>query len=74
VGHDSYWATKWLIDKIADKAIDRIAGIWLTGLAGVAIAAAAGVILIPNDSAADSVWRARCAEGPVYGVTLGFNT
>lgn len=73
-GHDSYWARKWLIDKVADKGIEKVVGFMLTGMVAVAVASAVSTVLIPNDVAADSVWEGKCTEGPVYGVSVGFNT
>ena len=76
VGHDSYWAQKYIIDNLADKGIEKVVALWVgagAGLAVAAIASAISTVLIPNDGAAQVIWGGKCSEGRVYGVTIGFN-
>jgi hypothetical protein len=76
VGHDAYWVQKWLVEQIADKGIEKVVALWVGGgavLAAAAISSAIATVFIPNDGAADSIWEGKTVEGPVYGVSIGFN-
>jgi hypothetical protein len=71
-GKDAYWLKKWLTDQAAESALTKIGAIMIGGIIG---AAAAGVatVLVPTEAAETLMWETSCSEGPVYGVTSGFN-
>jgi hypothetical protein len=71
-GKDTYWLSKWLTSQAAESALTKIGTIMIGGLLG---AAAAGIatVLVPGETAETLMWKENSNEGPVYGVTSGFN-
>jgi hypothetical protein len=68
---DSTAIRKWLIGQAAESGLSKVGAFMFHGLVGPVLAGVA-TIFVPGDIAHEIPWGARCVEGPVYGVTVGF--
>lgn len=68
---DSTAIRRWLIGQAAESGLSKVGAFMFPGLIGP-VTAGVATIFVPGDIAHEIPWAARCSEGPVYGITVGF--
>ncbi len=71
-GKDGYWWRKFLTEQAAESALSKVGAVMIGGPLGAVLAGLA-TVFVPSEAALTFMWHDSCVEGPVYGVTSGFN-
>ena len=69
--HNARAVQKWLIGQAAESGLSKVGAFMFPGIVGPILAGTA-TIFVPSETATVILWGAKCVEGNVYGVTLGF--
>jgi hypothetical protein len=70
-GKDTTWLRRFLVDQAAESLLSK-SGAILIGGTTASVTAGLATVFVPSDVATTLIWRSKCAEGLVYGLTSGF--